>query len=170
MSVRSLLSISVAATLGLSLLSSGAPSEQTSIKDQLVGTWSFVSWDGKDRSGAKRTPTEGADPKGALILDSNGGLYFLLISDVPKLASGQRLVTTPAEDRAVAHGTFAYFGTYLVDEPQKTIVFRVARSSYPNQVGESKRVITSLTADELKVTSPVSTSGGTNDWAFRRAK
>jgi hypothetical protein len=147
-----------------------AVAQQKSLKDQLVGTWKFVSWDTQTRDGTKRIPTEGADPQGALILDSAGGLYFLLISALPKLASNQRLITTPEEDKAVAHGTFSYFGTYSANEAEKTITFRVERSSYSNQIGESKRVITLLTDDELKVASPVTTSGGTSDWVFRRAK
>jgi hypothetical protein len=46
----------------------------------------------------------------------------------------------------------AYYGTYTVDEPGKTVTLRVEASSFPDQVGsEQKRTITSLTANELKL-------------------
>ena len=146
-------------------------SQQKSLKDQLVGTWQLVSWEAKAKDGTKANPMGGGEPKGAIIFDAAGGFYFIIISDVPKLASNTRLNTTPEENRAIAHGTFAYFGTYTVNEADKSFNVRVERSSYGNQVGtNAKRMITSLTQDELKYTTPVTTSGGSNDWAFRRAK
>jgi hypothetical protein len=59
-----------------------------------------------------------------------------------------------------------------VDEPNKALLFKIESSTYPNQVGaQQKRVITSLTADELKYTNmTVLGGGGPIDTAFKRAK
>jgi hypothetical protein len=71
-----------------------------------------------------------------------------------------RLKTTPTEEKAVAHGNLSYFGTHTVSEADKTINYRIERSSFPNQVtgADVKRVAT-LTGDELKLDNPARTAG-----------
>jgi Lipocalin-like domain len=163
--------IATCAALSIALMPASAWSQQKPLKDQLVGTWHFVSWVGKTKSSVSTDPVGGTDPKGVMIFDSAGGVYFILIADVPKLASSNRLKTTPEENQAIAHGTFAYFGSYTVNEADKSFTIRIERSSYANQVGtDNKRVITALTEHELVYTTPATTSGGTNDWAWRRSK
>jgi len=155
----------------IALVPTSAISQQKSLKDQLVGTWHLVSWDARMKDGSKANPMGAGQPKGAMIFDAAGGLYFIVIGDIPKLVSNVRQNTTPEENKAIALGTFAYFGTYTVNEADKSFNVRVDRSSYGNQVGtNNKRMITSLTQDELKYTTPVTTSGGSNDWVWRRAK
>ena len=53
MSRRSLLSISAIMMLGLTALPNSAISQQWSIKDQLVGTWTLASWEHPSRMAAK---------------------------------------------------------------------------------------------------------------------
>jgi hypothetical protein len=155
----------------MALIPTSAISQQKSLKDQLIGTSHLVSWDAKSKDGSKVNPMGAGQPKGVIIFDAVGGFYFIMIGDIPKLASNVRQNTTPDENRAIALGTFAYFGTYTVNEADKSFNVRIDRSSYGNQVGtNNKRAITSLTPDELKFTTPVTTSGGSNDWSFRRAK
>ena len=49
---------------------------------------------------------------------------------------------------------------YTISEPDKTITYQIERSSYPNWDGtEQKRPFT-VTADELRYTSPAPSSGG----------
>ena len=56
-------------------------------------------------------------------------------------------------------GTLAYSGRYSVSD--KTLIFHIEASTFPNAEGaEQKRVITSLTADELKYSNPAPTAGG----------
>ena len=98
---------------------------------------------------------EGSDLQGLVIFTDNGRMSVQYITDYPKIASKDRMKTTPAEDRAVAHGVLSYFGTYTVNEADKTISYRIERSSFPNQVTgmDAKRVAT-LTGDELSSTIP----------------
>jgi hypothetical protein len=93
------------------------------------------------------------------------------ITDYPKIASKDRMKTTPTEERAIAHGVLSYFGTYTVNEADKTISYRIERSSFPNQVTgmDAKRVAT-LTGDELKLDNPGRTAGGRTVIVLRRAK
>ena len=161
----------LSAIVGLTLMPASAIGQQKSIKDQLVGTWTLVSWEAKTKEGVTRNPVEKGEPKGAITFTPGGGFYFVILGDIPKLASNDRLNTTPEENKAVAHGTFGYYGTYTVNEAEKSFNVAVERSSYGNQVGtNAKRTITSLSPDELKFTTPVTTSGGSNNWVFRRAK
>jgi hypothetical protein len=76
---------------------------------------------------------------------------------------------TVEENKAMVQGGIAYFGTYSVVD--KVIVEKVEGSTWPNWTGtEQKRPIVSLTGDELKVTVPAASLGGTGEVAFKRIK
>ena len=164
--------ISVAsAYAGVLLLGASAAWAQDPVsKDQLVGTWILVSAETTTAAGVKQPLVEGPDVKGQLVFDGTR-FSFQVISGLPKLASKDRLITTPEENKAVAHGVMSYFGTYSVDESIGTLMFRIERSSYPNQnAGEFKRVITRLTADDLRYEVPARIAGGSNVLIWRRAR
>ena len=168
---RMLTGIGIVGTLLLSGASQGWAQQTAAIsKNQLVGTWTLVSWESVTKDGAKEPTMEGTNLKGLLIFDANR-FSLQVISEYPKLASRDRMKTTPEENKAVAHGVLSLFGTYSVSEADRVLTFRVERSSFPNQNGEDlKRVITSLTADELIYTTPARLAGGSNTFAWKRAK
>ena len=69
-------------------------------------------------------------------------------------------------------GSIAYFGRYSVDEANKVVTVDIQGSTFANQIGsasDNKRIITSLTADELKLTNPASASGVAIELVFKRA-
>jgi hypothetical protein len=69
--------------------------------------------------------------------------------------------TTPAEDKATVQGAIAYFGTYTVNEADRSYTNRVDGSSYPNWNGtDLKQVVESITAEELKIRNPAPSYGG----------
>jgi hypothetical protein len=71
----------------------------------------------------------------------------------------------------MAQGSLAYFGTYSVNEADKSYTVRIEGSSFPNQNGtDGKRIVTSLTGDELKVTNPARLAGGQILTVWKRAK
>jgi hypothetical protein len=89
----------------------------------------------------------------------------------PKFASNNRLQGTPEENKAAQEGAVAHFGTWTLDEANKTVVLRIESAVYPNQEGtEAKRTLSNLTADELKWVNPASGAGGTTETVWRRAK
>jgi hypothetical protein len=171
MNRRSILSLSAAAVLGLVLPTDPAIAQTKTLKEQLVGTWTLVSFDSFDANGAKVPNMEGHDLKGLVIFTDNGRMSVQYIADFPKIASKDRMKTTPEEEKAVAHGVLSYFGTYTVNEADKTISYRIERSSFPNQITgmDAKRVVT-LTGDELKIDNPGRTAGGRTVIVLRRAK
>ena len=161
----------------LALLSSGialspgdALAQQKSLKEQLVGTWILVSSAIIRPDGTK---TDRPNLKGIVIYTSAG--HFALVNvraDLPKLAANNRARATAEEARAVVAGSIAYFGTYSVNEVEKVITAKVEGSTFANLIGgaEQKRIITSLTADELKFINPTSPSGVTLELVWKRAK
>jgi Lipocalin-like domain len=171
MNRRSVLTKSVPIVLAAALLPSSVVAQQKSIKDQLVGTWIFVSAQDVKPDGSKVDPW-GPNPKGAAMYDVNGRFTFMIMrSDLPKFASNNRGQATGEEGKAVAQGMIAFYGTYTVNEGDKTVTTRIEGSSYPNLIGaEQKRVITSLTADELQYTNPTTSTGTKAEAVWRRAK
>ena len=72
---------------------------------------------------------------------------------------------------AIASGALAYTGTYTVDEATKTIHVHVETSTFPNQVGSNqRRIVTSITVDEMKFTNPRTSGGLTLEIVWKRAK
>ena len=172
MNRRNILSLSVITTFGLALCSGSAFAQQKSIKDQLVGTWTVTSQEQVRKDGSK-VERFGANPKGIAIFEANGLFVTILARpDLPKLASNDPMNPSPAEAKALAVGSLAYFGTYTVDEPSKTILLKLEASTLPNQLGfEGKRVINTLTADELKYTNTTAVGDlGPVVTSYRRAK
>lgn len=125
-----------------------------------------------ERPDGTKTEQFGPNSKGILIFAPNG--HFATVNaraDLPKLASANRSRATPEETKAVVEGSLAYYGTYSVSDSEKLIIVHVEGSTFANQVGTvQKRLITSLTSDEMTFTNPAATSGGSIQLVWRRAK
>jgi Lipocalin-like domain len=161
----------ISTLLGGGLLAGNAVAQQKTIKQQLVGTWNLVSFEPTDATGAKVPAFEGPDLKGFLIFTDGGHLSFQVMTELPKIAAKERLKSTPEEDEAIARGILSYWGTYTVNETDKSFTIRIERSSFANQQGmEAKRVITSLTTDELKYENPARIAGGQVRLVWKRAQ
>jgi hypothetical protein len=169
MKSRSILKISGLALLALTSLPASVAAQ--SIKDQIVGAWTFVSALDVHPDG-KKDDRWGANPKGVFIFDKSGRYaQFIARSDLPKVAGGRPDKGTPAENNAILSGLVASFGTYTVNEAEKTVTTKVEGGSYPNLIGvEQKRAISSLTADELKYTNPTTSTGTKAETVWKRAK
>jgi hypothetical protein len=143
--------IVAASLLGLASLPISALGQQRSLKDQLVGTWIFVSQQQTLPNGSNLLPF-GDAPRGVNVYDANGHFYFMAARpDLPKLAANNRLEPTPDEAKAIALGTIAFFGTYSVDEAKKTLTVKIEASTFPNLAGTAQNwSITSIATDELK--------------------
>ena len=155
--------------LGVVLPSGDSVGQEKMLKEQLVGTWTYVSVD-TVRPDGSRVPMYGPNPTGLAIFDSSGR-YILMTARTgqPKFASNNREEGTPEEYKAVVHGSIAHFGRYTVNEADKTITFHIETSTFPNWNGiEQKRPFT-LTGDELKWTTAAS-SGGSAEVVLKRVK
>ena len=138
--------MSVAASAILACLAPQKADAQTA--QDLVGTWTLVS-STFQQSGA---PTEsfGPNPLGTLIFGSDGRYVLVFLRrDLPKVASNNRLSETAEESRAIAQGSVAHFGTYSVNGADKTLVFRIENSTFPNWNGTEQARPFTLAGDEL---------------------
>jgi hypothetical protein len=166
---RVILGLPTIAVLGLVLLPGDAVSQQKSLKDQLVGTWTLVSSTETAPDG-KKVDSFGSSPFGAYMFDANGHfIQMLMRSDLPKFDN--RLQGTPEQNKAVVQGSVAFYGTYALDEAAKLVTVHITGGSFAKFNGtDGKRVITSLTADELHFTNPATSGGTSADTVWRRAK
>src|SRR5437899_12540833 len=106
---RQIISISATSALGMSLLAGSAAGQQTSPKEQLVGTWTLVSHES--------VSMYGANPKGVAFFDADGHFIITVMrSDRVKYTSDHPARGTVEENKATAQGTMTYFGTYSVSE------------------------------------------------------
>jgi hypothetical protein len=166
MNRRSMLNISAVTVLGLALLAGRADAAKVDQK-QLVGDWALVS------AGAPNPDIKPFGPNdGFATFQSNGRFSLqLILSSLPKFASNNRAVGTSEENKAVVQGSISYFGTYSVNETDGTVTLHIERCSFPNWNGtDLKRIITSLTGEELKYMNPAASVGGAAELAWKRVK
>ena len=129
MNRRSILGLSAVAA-GLVLMSNSAVAQQRSLKEQLVGTWTVVSCDSASANGAKQPFC--VNPNGILILDANGRYATIVAArGRPKLASGNRSEVPAEQFKAAAMGLAANFGTWSVNEADKTLTYRYEGALFP---------------------------------------
>ena len=164
------LSLCAVTGLGLTLLSVTALAQQKSVKEQIVGSWTYVSADTVAPDG-KRTPTFGPNPAGLTIFGSDGRYVSLVVrNDIPKFAANSRAAGTAEENKTVVQSGIATFGRYTINEADHTLILNIERSSYPNWNGtEQKRSVITVTGDELKYMTARASGGGTATVTWKRA-
>jgi hypothetical protein len=68
----------------------------------------------------------GSNPLGIIIFEPNGRFAEILSrSDLPKFASNKRTTGTPEENQAIVRGVYALFGTYTVNEADRTFTWYI---------------------------------------------
>ena len=142
--------IRILAVLAAALATGQASAQQKSLHDQIVGTWNFVVAEVVAPDGKKSFPF-GETPKGILIFTAGGQFAQIHVaSDVPKIASNNRLTGTPEENAEIMRRSIWVFGNYDVNEEKKTVIFKIVSASYPNWQGEAQeRTIDKLTEGEF---------------------
>ena len=156
----------LASLLGLVAAGVFAGSAQAqSLKQQAVGTWTLVSVKVGD------TDAYGPNPHGVMFLDAGGRFSVSIVrAGIPKFASNNRQTGTDAENKAVAQGSIAYFGTYTVDEPNNAIVMRIEHSSFPNFRGAEQRRNFKFDGEQLTIVNTTGASGGSAIAIWKRVQ
>jgi hypothetical protein len=171
MNRRNALAISAVAVLGIALLPTATVGQQKSLKEQIVGSWTYASNETIRPDGSK-VQTFGPNQSG-LVIFGGDGRYVSLVgrAGVPKFASNSRSSGTPEENKAAMQGSVATFGTYTINEPEHILILNIEYSSFPNWTGtEQKRPFT-LAGDELKYIVPTASAGdGRGEVVLKRAK
>src|SRR5215204_4542244 len=118
MTKRSALALCVIALISSLAFPSCGVAQGKTLKDQLVGTWIYVSSTAKRDDG---TNVPRPSLQGALTYTAEGRFHFITVrTDAPKYASNDPTRPSPEEAMAIASGVVAYTGTYTLDESTKT--------------------------------------------------
>jgi Lipocalin-like domain len=158
------------AVASLAALPTAAVSQQSPLRDQLVGVWIPTAHETTFRDGGKRQQF-GASPNGMMILDASGNYtQILLRPDLPRYRSNDRTKGTPDELAATVRGSVANFGTWSVDEAAKTLTYHIRGSTFPNQANTEMTTTVSLTGDQWTGTIARTTSGRRSAMVWQRAK
>jgi hypothetical protein len=157
---RSILKGFAMAGVGLAMLSGGAEAQKKRKKDAnqlnpklISGHWSLVSAETVRADGTRAQPF-GPNPTGVAVFAPNHRFSVSVVNpDLPKFASNNQDAGSDEENKAVARGSITYFGTYRLDR-DGTLSLEIEGSSFPNwNKVDQMRMITALTANELKWTA-----------------
>ncbi len=160
--------VSVAAVSAAFSCLAGPRAEAQTAQD-IVGTWALVS--STVQPGDIKIETFGPNPSGRLMFGSDGRYMLIYLRrDLPKVASDSWTRQTADESEAIAQGSISHFGTYSVDTADKTLVFRIESSTFPNWNGTEQRRPFSLSGDELTYNNPEGQMGFATQVVLRRIK
>ena len=158
---RHVLSVCAVTALGLAALPGPSIAQQKSTKDMLVGAWTLLLVDGVKGDGT-HVPQFGPNPDGMLMF-SPTGRYSVQFerANLPKIKANERDKATPEESKAITAGALAHFGSYTVNDADKTFTMHIDASSFPNW-NDTKQVrkITALTDDVLTYNVANATAAG----------
>jgi hypothetical protein len=128
---------------------------QSPTAKRLVGAWRFVSAVSLREDGTA-FDRWGANSKGTLTFDRSGSFTQVIMA---------------AESRIFGAKSFFAFGDYSVEEESQTIVTNIEGSSIARIIGGvQRRVITSLTEDELKYINLYNAAGQKVEAVWRRIR
>jgi len=107
--------------------SSGALAQQKTIKEMIAGSWSIVSAIDKYEDGTSKNPW-GPGVKGNTLFDGNGHFSQILIS-------GPEASMKTADPRRPDAYVVAYYGTYTVNEADRSISTKLEYAAYSARAG-----------------------------------
>lgn len=144
--------------------------QQKPLKGQLAGAWTLVSQDVTPKGGTKGPSTGGPNAKGILILDASGRYAFVVgAPDRPKLKTTVRKDMPAAELGEAVRSFGANFGTWSVNEADKTLIRKYEIALIPNNDTNELKQSINLAKDDLRLVQ-VSSAGATTESVYRRAK
>jgi hypothetical protein len=165
---RSVATLCAIAMISILAFPSSSVGQAKSLKDQLVGTWIYVSSTGKRDDGSS---VDRPDARGAVTYTADGRFHFITVrTSVPKYASNDPSRPSPEEAMAVASGVVAYTGTYRVDESTKTAQHR---NEFGSEFRRSAQSAPDRHVDYRRGTEahePRTPAGVTLELVFKRAK
>lgn len=164
--------LSIARTMTIACVAAvivGTPATAASLKEQIVGAWTVVSV--VNEQDGKKAELFGPQPKGLFIFTADGHFSTGIVRQGrAKFAKNDRMSGTDDENKASVQGTIATFGTYTVNEADKSITVSIVGSNFPNWDGTSQKRVADINGDEMKYTNPTPSTGGNAVLTLKRAK
>jgi hypothetical protein len=141
------------AIVALTLLPSSVLAQEKTLKQQIQGPWSLASCNNTNAKGEK-TDYCANNPRGILILAGNGNYAVTIVAGGRKDAN--------------ATGIAGNFGTWSVNEADKTLTRHFVGALDPSLEGKDFKVNISLNGEEMRITGNV--GGDRVDSTYRRFK
>jgi hypothetical protein len=139
---------------------------QQSLRNQLVGTWRFVSSTQRLADGTTRPdPQTGPKGLGDLIYTKSGQVCVVVgNSERPRRQSPH--APTDGEVRNAFEGLTAYAGTFQVDETERAVVHHIEIDRVPNSVGAERKRFCSFTGNRLTLRAAPPLPAGVQEWTI----
>lgn len=116
-------------------------------RKKFIGVWKLTSGVATDEvTGQVRYPW-GENPVGRLVYDEAGRVFAQLmnrgrrpVGGIPNQGAATAIAASSAEEmREMLTGFNAYFGTFDIDEPSRTVIHHVQSALIPSWVGSDQR-------------------------------
>ena len=133
--------------LGLGLTGTTA-AQQGTLKQQIIGTWTLVSVYDVGPDGKKSTDVWGEGVKGSVAYDGSGRFTYMIVS----AARPKHTTITPLTARTPVGPMIGYFGTYSVNETDKSVTLSIERCTFPNWEGTDRKILLTVKGDRMSQT------------------
>jgi hypothetical protein len=148
----------------------GSAIAANALKDEIVGTWQMVS-NVTTKSDGSKIDTWGPNPKGMIVFERNGRVASITTRPgIPNFASNNRGTGTADENKAVVQGSIAYYGTYSVNESDKSVTYQIEAATYPNWQGTTQKRAIAFSGNEFTQTLAAGSAGGAIEIKYKRVK
>jgi len=121
---------------------------------ELIGAWKLIAAEFR-RSDGKITYPWGNPPAGQIIYTAGGRMSAQIMDPSrPKFIARDHMKGTDNEVRTAFEGYQAYYGTYDINEKEKTISHLVEGSVFPNLVGHTLKRYYEIAGSRLTLSTP----------------
>jgi hypothetical protein len=148
------------------LCRASAQTDQASaVQQQILGTWTLVSYVREEIPSGAKSDVMGAHPSGYINYGRDGRMIVIIVGSDRKKPVGA--VATPEEAEALIRSMLAYAGTYTVDSETKTVTHHIDVSWDQARTGESHVRTYKLDAGRLTLTTQPSNDPATGKKTVR---
>jgi Lipocalin-like domain len=168
---RTILGLAGSAAAAAAFAPGSALSHGKSLTQEVIGTWALATWV-QTRADGSKIERFGEHPKGFQAFLPDGRMFLMIARpDLPRIASKDTMKPGAAEATALSVGTLAYYGTYTVNEKDRTIDEKLEASTFPNQLDVPQiRTITAISATAMHFGNSAAVGGGRIDMDWVRVK
>ena len=108
----------------------------TTIKNELIGTWTLLSYIEIPTNGADSTFPMGKSPVGTIMYGADGHMSVQISNpERLKFSSNDRYVASEEEAESSVKGFIAFSGSYHIDNRNAILKYHISNSSFPNWEG-----------------------------------
>ena len=138
LALLSLLTLSCANPPRQSAADAAPPVPEAAAANPFVGAWKLIGIERRNPDGSLIpgvNPVGGVNPTGMVMYDASGHMSLQIMpGGRPQVLNTLRPLT-PEEAQTALFGFVSYYGTYIIDEPKKTLNLHFDGAINPSMVG-----------------------------------